>query len=44
MSVVFDVRLGRSLIRGSPTECDGCDCDLEVSTVRRSWPAGAVEL
>ena len=43
VSVVFDVRSGRSLVRRSPTECGVCECDLETSTVSRPWPTGAVE-
>ena len=28
---------GRSLDRRSPTECGVSECDLETSTMRRSW-------
>jgi hypothetical protein len=31
---------GRSLVQRSPTDCDvSFFCDLETSTMRRSWPA-----
>jgi hypothetical protein len=43
VSVVFGVRSGRSLVRRSPTECGVCQCELEVSTVRRPWTTGSVE-
>ena len=36
---VEDLALGRSLIQGSPTESGLWLCDLEISEMRRPWPA-----
>ena len=33
---------GWSLVQRSPTKCDVTKCDLEPSTMRRPWPAGAI--
>ena len=34
---------GQSLVQRSLTECDASECDLEISTMRRSRPTRAVE-
>jgi hypothetical protein len=46
MSVTFEyaccqaemLAMGWSLVQRSPTECGVCECDREVSTVRKHWP------
>ena len=34
---------GRLFVQRNPTECGVSECDLEISTMRKSMPTGAVE-